>query len=53
MGRLPDLVSKRDLEQALERTTHTLTARLVGFMLWITGLMNAVLFALLHFLPPA
>src|SRR5215469_8274880 len=27
---LPDLVSKRDLEQALERTTHTLTVRLVG-----------------------
>ena len=27
--------------------------RLVGFMLGIAGLMNAVLFTLLHFLPPA
>ena len=50
---LPDLVSKRDLEQALERTTHTLTVRLVGVMLGITGLTNAVQFALLHLVPPA
>jgi hypothetical protein len=49
----PDLVSKRDPERALERTTHTLTVRLVGSWLGITGLMNAALFALLHVLPAA
>jgi hypothetical protein len=45
---LPDLATKADLEQAIERLKHDLTIRLVGFMLAITGLMNGILFALLR-----
>jgi hypothetical protein len=49
---LQDLVTKADLEQATNKLAHDLTVRLVGFMLAITGLMNAVLFALLRIVPP-
>jgi len=45
---LPDLATKTDLEQGLERLKHDLTIRLVGFMLAVTGLMNGILFALLR-----
>jgi hypothetical protein len=49
---LQDLVTKADLEQATNKLAHDLTVRLVGFMLAITGLMNAILFALLRIVPP-
>jgi hypothetical protein len=38
--------------QATNKLAHDLTVRLVGFMLAITGLMNAILFALLRIVPP-
>jgi hypothetical protein len=46
---LPDLVTKADLEQALERLEHRLTVRFFGLMLGVNGLMNGILFALLRF----
>jgi hypothetical protein len=56
---LPDLVSKPDLEQALDRlenrlriaieeTAHQQTVRFFGMTLGIVGVMNAILFALLR-----
>lgn len=45
---IPDLVTKPDLDQALERLEHPLTVRFFGMMLGIVGLMNAILFALLR-----
>jgi hypothetical protein len=49
---LPDLVNKSDLTTAIEGAVHTITVRFFTYMLAITGIMNAILFALLHFLPP-
>ena len=46
---LPDLVTKTDLDHALERLEHRLTVRFFGMMLGINGLMNGILFALLRF----
>jgi hypothetical protein len=46
---LPDLVTKADLDQALERLEHRLTVRFFGLMLGVNGLMNGILFALLRF----
>lgn len=46
---LPDLVTKADLEQAIERLEHRLTVRFFGLMLGVNGLMNGILFALLRF----
>ena len=46
---LPELVTKADLEQALERLEHRLTVRFFGMMLGIVGVMDGVLFALLRF----
>ncbi len=46
---LPDLVTKADLEQAIERLEHRLTLRFFGLMLGVNGLMNGILFALLRF----
>ena len=46
---LPDLVTKADLEQAVERLEHRLTLRFFGLMLGVNGLMNGILFALLRF----
>ena len=46
---LPDLVTKADLEQALERLEHRLTVRFFGMMLGIVGVMDGILFALLRF----
>jgi hypothetical protein len=46
---LPDLVTKADLEQALERLEHRLTVRFFGMMLGVVGVMNGILFALLRF----
>jgi hypothetical protein len=52
---LPDLVTKPDLTQAVERLEHRMdlaisqqTARLFGMMLGVVGLMDAILFALLR-----
>jgi len=56
---LPDLVSKPDLEQALDRlenrlriaikqTAHQQTVRFFGMLLGVVGMMNAILFALLR-----
>ena len=42
---LPQLVTKTDLETALERLEHRLTLRLIG----VVGAFNAALFALLRF----
>jgi hypothetical protein len=46
---LPELVTKSDLEHALERLEHRLTVRLLGMMSGIVGPMNGILFALLRF----
>ena len=46
---LPDLVTKADLEQAIERLAHRLTVRFFGIVLGVNGLMNGILFALLRF----
>lgn len=46
---LPDLVTKSDLDQAIERLEHRLTVRFFGLMLGVNGLMNGILFALLRF----
>jgi hypothetical protein len=46
---LPDLVTKADLDQAIERLEHRLTVRFFGLMLGVNGLMNGILFALLRF----
>lgn len=45
---LPDLATKVDLEQAIERLEHRLTVRVFGMMLAVNGLMNGILFALLR-----
>jgi hypothetical protein len=56
---LPDLATKTDLDQAVERlehridhaveqSEHRLTVRFFGMMLGIVGVMNAILFALLR-----
>jgi hypothetical protein len=46
---LPELVTKADLEQVIERLEHRLTVRFFGMMLGIVGMMDGVLFALLRF----
>jgi hypothetical protein len=46
---LPDLVTKIDLEHAIERLEHRLTVRVFGMVLGIVGVMHGVLFALLRF----
>jgi hypothetical protein len=62
VGKTDLAATRSDLEQTMERMehrliqrmdklAHDLTVRLVGFMLAITGLMNAVLFALLRIVP--
>lgn len=56
---LPDLATKTDLDQAVERlehridhaveqSEHRLTVRFFGMTLGIVGVMNAILFALLR-----
>ena len=52
---LPDLATKVDLQQAIERlelrieqSEHRLTVRVFGMVLGIVGVMNAILFALLR-----
>jgi hypothetical protein len=56
---LPDLVTRADLDQAVERlehgidrtveqSEHRLTVRFFGMTLGIVGVMNAILFALLR-----
>jgi hypothetical protein len=45
---LPDLVTKVDLEQAIERLEHRLTVRVFGMVLGIVGVMDGILFALLR-----
>lgn len=45
MGMLPQLVTKADLDIAIERLEHRLTLRLIG----IVGASDAALFALLRF----
>jgi hypothetical protein len=46
---LPQLVTKADLDIAVERLEHHLTFRFFGMLLGVVGLMDAVLFALLRF----
>jgi hypothetical protein len=46
---LPDLVTKADLEHALERLEHRLTVRFFGMMIGVVGVMDGILFALLRF----
>jgi hypothetical protein len=46
---LPDLVTKTDLDHALERLEHHLTVRVFGMVLGIVGVMDGLLFALLRF----
>ncbi|MBV8888800.1 MAG: hypothetical protein JO305_03945 [Alphaproteobacteria bacterium] len=46
---LPDLVTKTDLDQAIERLEHRLTVRVFGMVLGIVGVMDGILFALLRF----
>jgi hypothetical protein len=45
---LPDLATKADLEQGLERLKHDLTVRVFGLVLGVVGVMNGILFALLR-----
>jgi hypothetical protein len=45
---LPDLVSKPDLDHAIEGLEHRLTVRFFGMTLGIVGVLNAILFALLR-----
>ena len=45
---LPDLATKTDLEQGLERLKHDLTVRVFGLVLGIVAVMNGILFALLR-----
>jgi hypothetical protein len=45
---LPELVTKADLEQAIDRFEHRLTVRFFGMTLGVVGMMNGVLFALLR-----
>lgn len=56
---LPDLATKADLDQAVERlehridhaveqSEHRLTVRFFGMLLGVVGVMNAILFALLR-----
>ncbi|HXC12306.1 MAG TPA: hypothetical protein VNV39_05635 [Stellaceae bacterium] len=45
---LPELVTKTDLEQAIDRLEHRLTVRFFGMMLGVVGVMNGILFALLR-----
>ena len=48
---LPDLATKADLEQGLERLKHNLTVRMFGLVLGIVGVMNGILFALIKIVP--
>jgi hypothetical protein len=45
---LPDLVTKADLDQAIDRLEHRLTVRVFGMMLGTVGVMDGILFALLR-----
>ena len=52
---LPDVVTKTDLDQAVDRlkmaieqTAHQQTVRFFGMLLGVVGLMDAVLFALIR-----
>ncbi len=45
---LPDLATKADLDQAVERLEHRLTVAIFGMMVGVVGLMDAILFALLR-----
>jgi hypothetical protein len=56
---LPDLISKDDLNQAvqelkltIERTVHQQSWRLFGMVFAIVSLLDAILFALLRVVPP-
>jgi len=45
---LPELVTKADLDHAIERLEHRLTVRFFGMILGVVGLMDGILFALLR-----
>lgn len=52
---LPDVVTKTDLDQAVDRlkmaieqTAHQQTVRFFGMLLGVVGLMDAILFALIR-----
>ena len=45
----PQLVTKADLDIAVERLEHRLTFRFFGMLLGVAGSMDAILFALLRF----
>jgi len=46
---LPQLVTKADLDIAIERLEHRLSFRVFGMLLGVVGLMDAVPFVLLRF----